>query len=209
MLLAGLPAHSATLIYEAFLSGAPVGTAHLRITRTESSYRIAGTAAADGMAHLFSDWQSDFHAVGRFAGGLPVLLSYAYDERERRKRRVLELHDGVVRQVKNGQVRAAFPVLGGTDVLTAFFVDPGCWHERLVHTGRYSYRIHGRPSKTPGGCEFEVSDEDGGRTRVHVRFGTHADLRVPVLVSTRGLLRGSIRLRKHPPSVQLVRASPG
>jgi len=199
-LLAAMPgllsAGTTTFLYDAFLSGVPVGTATLTIIRDERSYRIAGTASAGGVAHLVSNWRSDFHAFGRVEKGKPLLVSYAYDERERTKQRVLWLHDGLVRQVKNDQVRASFPALAGTDVLTAFFIDPGCWTDRLLHTGRFNYRIQGRPAKEADACRFEIIDDDGERLRVDILFDNHEGLRVPVRVSSRGLLRGSIRLRQ-------------
>ncbi len=200
-----LTASGTALIYDAFLSGAPVGTARLTFNRSESGYRIEGTASADGVAHLFSSWQTHFQAVGGFREGRPQLQRYAYDERERRKRRVLSLAEGMVHQVKDGQVRSSFPVLSGTDVLTAFFVEPGCWPDRLLHTGRYNYRIQGRPAKQPDSCDFVISDDEGSQTRIHVRFGMHERFRVPVLVRTRGLLRASVRLRESPSAIQLAR----
>jgi hypothetical protein len=205
--LSSSPAISATLIYDAFLSGVPVGTAHIELTRTEHDYRIAGTAQAGGPAHLFSNWQSDFHAAGQINAGLPELRTYAYDERERKRQRVLWLQDGTVQQVKNDQVRATLPALSGTDVLTAFFMDPGCWPDRLLHTGRFNYQARGRPAKQPDSCLFRITDDDGDEVRVHVRFGTRHRLRIPITVSTRGPLRGSIRLRAEPAAGVLARAA--
>ena len=184
-----------TLHYDAFLSGLPIGSAVVEIEFSAHAYRISGTAASLGVAHLFSDWRSDFVAAGHFLDGTPVLTAYAYDEREKTRQKVLWLADGTVRQVRNNRVRPAHPVRTGTDVLTAFFMQAACWTDRQLHTGRYSYRISGRPSSEPGGCHFEVTDSDGDRNRFHVRFGEHRGRLIPIEVRTRGLLRGRIRLR--------------
>ena len=192
---AGASARATHLHYDAFLSGVPIGTAIVTVDVDSGRYRISGTARSQGVAHLFSGWRSDFLAVGMIEAGQPVLGAYAYDEREKKKHRVLWLTDGTVRQVKNNEVRPSRPTQTGTDILTAFFLAPDCWSDRQLHTGRYSYRITGKPSKHPDGCHFVVTDDDGDRSRFHVRFGEFNGLRVPVEATTRGFLRGSVRLR--------------
>jgi hypothetical protein len=193
--LVSLPTSAATLHYDAYLSGIPVGSAVVEIDLDVHAYRISGVAHSLGVAHLFSDWRSDFLAAGHLQDHIPMLTAYAYDERESTKRRVLWLTDGKVRHVKNDQVRPAHPVRSGADILTAFFLQADCWREKTLHTGRFDYRIRGRPSSRAGGCYFELQDSDGDRSRFHVRFGRHQGLRVPIEASTRGLLRGRIKLR--------------
>lgn len=198
VLLSAAPIRAATLHYDAYLSGIPVGTAIVEITVSADSYRISGTAFSHGVAHLFSDWRSDFVAAGYLQHGAPTLTAYAYDERDKQKQRVLWLSDGTVRQVKNGQVRRSHPARAGTDIVTAFLLQGGCWKDRRLHTGRHSYRLSGRPASDAGGCHFEVTDDDGERSRFHVRFGEHEGLRVPIEARTKGLLRGRIKLRTAP-----------
>ncbi len=195
LILSVNPARAATLHYDAFLSGLPIGSAVVDISVSKDAYRIAGTAASQGVAHLFSDWRSDFLAAGQLQNGTPALASYAYDEREKKKHRVLWLSAGTVRHVKNGQVRPSHPVRTGTDILTAFFLQGDCWRDRQLHTGRYSYRVTGRSSSEGDGCHFEVSDSDGDRSRFHVRFGEHDGIRVPIEARSKGLLRARIKLR--------------
>jgi hypothetical protein len=194
------------LHYDAFLSGIPIGSAVVEISISDHAYRVSGTASSQGVAHLFSDWRSDFLAAGRFQHEKPVLTSFAYDEREKKKHRVLWLSADTVRHVKNGLVRASHPVQGGTDILTAFFLQADCWNERQLHTGRYDYRVTGRPSSETDGCHFEVSDEEGDRSRFHVRFGEQDGLRVPIEARTKGLLRGRIKLRPADKSASIDRA---
>ncbi len=202
-LLTDTPARAASLHYDAFLSGLPIGSAVVELVLEDRAYRISGTASSQGVAHMFSDWRSDFLAEGHLREGAPVLRVYAYDERERKKQRVLWLSEGMVRHVKNDQVRPSHPVLTGTDVLTAFFLQPDCWSERQLHTGRYSYQLTGRPTSDSVGdtveCLFSATDKDGERTRFYVRFGTHKGLRIPIEARTTGLLRGRIRLRTATP----------
>jgi len=195
LLLSASPTRAATLHYDAYLSGLPIGSAIVEIERTEHAYRVSGTASSQGVAHLFSDWHSDFLAAGRLHNGDPILTDYAYDEREKAKHRVLWLSEGTVRHVKNDQVRPSHPVRTGTDILTAFFIQPDCWADRQLHTGRYSYRVTGRPSRQAAGCHFEVTDSDGDRTRIHVLFGQHEGRRIPIEVRSKGLIRGRITLR--------------
>ncbi len=192
-------ANATTLHYDAFLAGVKIGTATVTVERTQNTYRINGEAAANGVAYLFSDWRSEFYAGGSFVSGAPQLESYGYDERERRKHRILEISNGEVRQRKNGKPRPVRPLLGGLDVLTAFFIAPDCWQEQLLHTGRYNYWIRGRPSSRAGWCRFEVTDDDGDRDRVQVEFEDYQGVRLPVRMTTEGLLRGSVRLRKPKP----------
>ncbi len=201
LLILSLSAHArsaTTLHYDAYLSGVPIGSAIVEIELDAHTYRISGVAYSEGVAHLFSDWRSDFLAAGKLQNEAPLLTAYAYDERERKKHRVLWLSNGSVRHVKNDQVRPAHPVRPGTDILTAFFLQADCWPEKVLHTGRFSYRMKGRPSGKADGCHFEVLDADGDRDRFYARFGLHQGLRVPIEASTRGMLRGRIKLRTTP-----------
>lgn len=196
LLLASTLAWSATttLSYDAFLNGVPVGSASVLIEQADHGYRIAGTASTNGAARLLSDWRSDFIASGQLHNGQPQLSAYAYHEYERRKQHVLQIADNRVAQVKNGKVRPSRKVHPGTDILTAFFIDPGCWQEKVLHTGRSAYRVTGTPHAS-GACLLTIIDDDGDRDRVLVEFGTYKGRRVPVRAWTRGFIRGSIRLR--------------
>lgn len=194
------------LQYEAFIAGVRVGGATVEVQRDSNTYRISGSAAVVGTAHLFSAWHSDFRAKGRFRNGKPTLLRYSYVEQDRKKVRALTLGDGEVHQVKNEKVRPVGQILDGVDVLTAFFIDPSCQSDQLVHTGRYNYRINGHPSSVEGGCDVEVRDTDGWQRRVHVVFGDHAGIRVPLRMTTRRFPGGTIILKDQDTSVALARS---
>jgi len=194
-LLVVAPAEAATLHYDAYVAGIKVGAATVTIDRDRERYRITGDAAAGGVAHLFSDWRSEFHAGGQFIDGYPELNEYGYDERERKKRRILTLEDGLIVQTKNGEPRPPVPLLDGLDVLTAFFITPACWGDQLLHTGRFNYRISGRATRAEGGCQFRVLDDDGDEDRVHIVFGSYQGQTVPVRMTTGGLLRGRVVLK--------------
>jgi hypothetical protein len=190
-----LAAAATTYHYEAYFAGLKVGSAAVAVERDASTYRIEGRAAARGVAAFFSDWQSDFYANGLFGDLGPILLTYGFDERERKKHRVLTLSDGVVDITRNGRTRPPMPVLEGLDVLTAFFITPACWKAQLVHTGRYNYWIDGRPGKEDG-CDLEVTDDDGDLSRVRLWFEEHDGFLVPARLSIGGLLKGRIVLRR-------------
>jgi len=203
LILLSATGEAATLHYEAFLAGVRVGAATVTVDLNGQSYAIRGDASATGVAYLFSDWRSEFHAGGRIVNGHPQLLAYGYNEHERRKQRILVLEDGLIHMTKNGKPGAPVPVLDGLDVLTAFFIQPDCWESQLLHTGRSNYRVEGRPAGRAGGCLFEVADDDGDRQRMVVEFGHRSGLVVPVKMTTRGLLRGSIVLRSAQPSAEI------
>jgi hypothetical protein len=186
---------AATYHYEAYFAGLRVGSAIVEVDRDSLRYQIKGSAAARGVATFFSDWQSEFYATGVFADSAPELLTYGYDERERKKRRILRLADGTVETTRNGKARPAMPVLDGLDVLTAFFIVPACWDTQVVHTGRYNYRLDGRRARQEG-CDFQVRDDDGDRSRVNIRFGEHQGHLVPTRLSTGVLLKGRIILKR-------------
>jgi hypothetical protein len=195
--------HAATLHYEAFLGGLPVGDAIVVVQRADPVYRISGSASVTGVAHLLSDWRSRFYASGRLVDGAPYLEAYGYDERDGDKHRVLELRDGMVTTTKNGRPRARFPVLGGLDVLTAFFVTPGCWQEKLLHTGRFKYSVVGTPSSNESHrCRFLVRDDDGDENRVVVVFSRVQGMLLPEALYTFGVLRGRVVLRRVDPGAE-------
>ncbi len=190
-----------TFDYDGLIAGVKVGSAHLSVERDASGYRITGQALTNGVARLLSDWRSEFYAQGLIEGGRARLLRYGYDEKQGRKHRILSLEDGQVRQISDGRTRPPRPALEGLDVLSAFFLEGGCWQRRSLHTGRRAYLIEGRSSPGGGACDFRILDEDGDRDRVRVVFEQRDGLRVPVRVTTRGWIRGVVLLREQHPAV--------
>ena len=189
------PVSSATLHFDAYFAGLKVGAATVNVERGDNDYHIRGEAAARGVAYVFSDWQSKFYAEGRIDAGKSELVRYGYEEQERNKHRILKIESGSIHQIRNGKVRPPRTVLDGLDVLSAFFVEADCWESRLLHTGRHNYWITGRPSKIEGGCLFQVEYDDGDQQKIHIIFGDREGLRVPVKLTTLGVLRGTILLR--------------
>ena len=185
---------AATYRYDAYFAGLKVGAAEVEVVLDANDYRVEGSAAARGVATFFSDWRSEFYASGIIIDGTPELTTYGFDERERTKHRVLTLADGQVEVVRNGEARSPVPVLEGIDVLTAFFIAPSCWSTQLLHTGQYNYWVNGRPGRQDG-CDFQVEDDDGDRSRVQIWFEEHHGRVVPARLSTGGLLKGRIILR--------------
>jgi hypothetical protein len=189
---ARLPAN--THHYEAYVLGIRVGLAEVTIEQSAAGYSIEGRAEARGVASFFSDWHSEFYATGRFEGGAPVLETWGYDERNRKRTRTLNLTDGTIRMTRNGEPREPRSLPAGLDILTAFFIVPECWPEQLLHTGRYNYQVQGQENHRLGGCQYLVEDDDGDEARARIEFVEQNGQPLPVKLYTGGLMRGRIVL---------------
>jgi len=196
------PATAATFHYDGMIAGVIVATARVQVDRDVSAYRISGTAATNGVARLLSDWTSEFYAEGGIEQERARLRRYGYDEREGKRLHSLSLDNGRVTQTRNGRARPPRPAIDGLDVLSAFFVEGGCWARRVLHTGRHAYLLEGRPSPHGESCDFRITDDDGERNRVRVTFGVHEGLTIPVRVVLQGWPGGRVVLRESNGAVE-------
>ncbi len=108
LLLAAAPvcAQQTTLGYDAFVAGAKVGAAEVKIETDDARYEISGKAWTVGVLNFVTQWQTMFSSTGRLNDSGPVNDGYRYIERARDKVKELMLSDGRLTYVKNGQVRS-------------------------------------------------------------------------------------------------------
>jgi len=198
------PAAAATFHYDGMIAGVKVATASVQVDRDVSTYRISGNAATNGVARLLSDWTSEFYAEGGIEHERAKLRRYGYDEHEGKRHHILSLDNGQVTQTRNGRARPPRPALDGLDVLSAFFVEGGCWARRVLHTGRHAYLLEGRPSTHRESCDFRITDDDGDRNRVQVTFGVREGLTIPVRVVLQGWPGGRVVLREIDGGVEVA-----
>ena len=94
-------AGAATLSYAGYVAGVRAGAATVELNITDATYRVSGSATADGVAQWFSDWRSDFIATGNFRQGVAQPLRYYYQQLEGGTWREVNVRDGVISYRKN------------------------------------------------------------------------------------------------------------
>lgn len=187
-------AQAATFRYEAFVAGARAGEAIVNVDLAESRYQVTGTARAEGVVDVFSDWRTRFQAHGQLVGETPQLTEYSYVENDDDQRREVTVRDGMLRYFKNGRIRRERESPSGLDVLTALFVQPSCASVRSVHNGRSHFHLERVAAERDDVCRFNVIDDDDDRYKADIRFGRRGELTVPVSIIVRGFLTGRLLL---------------
>ena len=173
LLLAAAPvcAQQTTLGYDAFVAGAKVGAAEVKIETDDARYEISGKAWTVGVLNFVTQWQTMFSSTGRLNDSGPVNDGYRYIERARDKVKELMLSDGHLTYVKNGQVRSPRAPTS-IDLLSALFVSRDCASAgSAVHNGKdqFSLKLTNQEavssSKTGATerCTFEVNNQDNER----------------------------------------------
>jgi len=190
-------AEADTLRYEAFIAGAMAGTATVNIDVVDDRYEVTGTAEADGVVDVFSEWRTHFQAHGQLVGETPLPAEYSYVERDDDQRREITVRDGVFVYFKNGRKRREGASPEGLDVLSALFVQPSCEAERAVHTGRKHFRMTRVETDRKGVCRYRIIDEDNDRYNADIRFGRRGELTVPLSITVRGFLTAKVVLVDH------------
>jgi hypothetical protein len=194
-------AEAATFHYQAFVAGARAGKASVTVTVVEDRSEVTGTAKAEGVVDVFSNWRTRFQAHGQLLGAKPQLIEYSYIERDDDQRRQVTVRDGMLRYFKNGRKRREQASPNGVDVLTALFVHPSCASDRSVHSGRKHFRltvldpVHSQAEfERVALCRYVVVDDDDDRYRADIQFGRREDLTVPISITVRGFLTGKVVL---------------
>lgn len=204
LLLAAAPvcAQQTTLGYDAFVAGAKVGAAEVKIETDDARYEISGKAWTVGVLSFVTQWQTMFSSTGRLNDSGPVNDGYRYIERARDKVKELMLSDGHLTYVKNGQVRSPRAPTS-IDLLSALFVSRDCASAgSAVHNGKdqFSLKLTNQEavssSKTGATerCTFEVNNQDNERIDATVWLGQVHGLTVPIRLDLAGAMEGTLKL---------------
>jgi hypothetical protein len=185
------PAADALLRYQAFLAGAPVGQATVKIALADGAYVVEGSARSQGLMNRFSRWRTHFTARGKVADEAGA--EFAYAERNSRSTRHVHVSNGLLQVNKNGRQRPPEPSPPGPDVLTALFVPPHCRAAEVVHTGRSVYRLT-RLSHDAGGCRYRVVDDEQDTYEMELRLQRLDHLVIPHRITVFGRVTGSMVL---------------
>jgi len=206
-------AQQTTLGYDAFVGGAKVGAAEVKIETDDARYAISGRAWTVGVLSFVTQWQSVFSATGRLADNGPINDGYRFIERARDKVKELLSVGGQLTYVKNGQIRSPRAPTS-LDLLSALFVSRDCASAGTeVHNGKdpFSLKLMHREavSSTDDGaterCTFQLSNKDYDHIDATVWLGQIDGLTVPVRLDLAGALEGTLKLQSA--SATLARTS--
>lgn len=226
LIVAAAPAwaQQTTLGYDAFVAGAKVGGAEIKIETDDARYEISGKAWTVGVLNFVTQWQSMFSSTGRLVDSTPVNDGYRFIERARDKVKELLLSDGQLTYVKNGQVRSPRAPTS-LDLLSALFVSHDCASAgSTVHNGKdqFSLKLMNQEavSSDDNGaterCTFEVNNKDNERIDATIWLGQVGGLTVPIRLDLAGAMEGTLKLnttsavdapahpdRPHGPTIQI------
>ena len=199
------------LKYEAYIAGVNAGEATLSVRYDPSGggdrpYRIAGTARSKGLWEAIQQWRAEYSVTGHVGlqDGLSVTRPGHFFSLQTtpRKRREIHIENGILRETKNHKVRDPRPAQTGYDVLSALFMLPVCHAAARVHTGRDGYMLQRIAQVELDGreCSYRVTDEEGDRYRLRVRYAQRGVLEVPVELQVRGPVTGRLVLVAEPRS---------
>ena len=205
LLAAGpLSAQEATFGYDAYVGGAKVGGAEVKIDKGVANYAISGSAWTIGVLNFMTRWQSIFSAAGRIDDNGPITDTYSLIERARDKVKELFLADGHLTYVKNGRTRTP-QAPSSVDLLSALFVTPSCAAAGSeVHNGKdlYAVKLTQQEMLTATAqdgaterCVFEVRDSDNEHINATIWLGRVNGLTVPLRLDLAGALEGTLKLR--------------
>ena len=194
------PGFAATLVYEGYVAGVRVGSATLELAISDGHYQITGSAAADGVVDWFSDWHSEFSAVGQLTDAKPTLSHYAYLQRDGASRREVRVADGTIHYRKNQRPPRSRPAFATPDLLTALFVNPQCNDRWWVNTGRRNYRLERRPGKADV-CRYQVFDRHEDSFTIDLVLGQRFGHRVPISMTAHALVRARLVLVDEAPAL--------
>ena len=196
-------ARQTTLGYDAFVGGAKVGAAEVKIEKDDARYEISGKAWTVGVLSFVTQWQSMFSSTGRLADYGPVNDGYRFVERARDKVKELMLSGGQLTYVKNGLVKSPPPPTS-LDMLSVLFVSRDCASAGSeMHNGkdRFSLKLTGQQtiSSSDDGaterCTFEINGKkDNEHIDATVWLGQIDGLTVPVRLDLAGALEGTLKL---------------
>ncbi len=195
-------AQHTTLGYDAFVGGAKVGAAEVKIETDETRYLISGKAWTVGILNFVTQWQSMFSSTGRLADKGPITDGYRFVERARDKVKELLLSNGQLTYVKNGRVKSP-EAPTSLDMLSALFVSHDCSAASEIHNGKDQFSLkltdHRSIASSNDGaterCTFQVSNKDNERIDATIWLGQIDGLTVPVRLDLAGALEGTLKLQ--------------
>ncbi|HTO56346.1 MAG TPA: DUF3108 domain-containing protein [Pseudomonadales bacterium] len=208
LLFAAAPvwAQQTTLGYDAFVGGAKVGGAEIKIDKDDARYEINGKAWTVGVMNFVTQWQGVFSSTGRLADSGPVNEAYRFVERARDKIKEVMYTGGQLTYVKNGRVKATSP-LTSLDLLSALFVSRDCASAGSeVNNGKDPFSLklthqESLPTSADGAtqrCTFEVNGKDHERIDATIWLGQVDGMLVPFRLDLAGALEGTVKL--HAPA---------
>lgn len=198
---------AATFDYAVYLAGTKAGEARISVASLGSRYSVAGVLRSVGVLDVFTAWRGRFQAEGEITDGTALLTRYQFQERDRTNVRYVSIEDGVLRQVKNGRVRAPQIAPEGVDLLSAFVLPGGCLPRTALHLAKQSYALDVESSSsgvlartarsTFSGdalqCRYQV-DNDGSTLHATLWIAQVDGLSIPVRIEFDGSIQGGLYL---------------
>lgn len=183
--------------YLAYSRGLSAGVAVVRVVRDEERYEIHGTAEAKGFIGWLSRWQSQFGVVGRLQAGQPVMEFYEHTEANRSRVKQVEVEQGMIRYVRNGELRAAREAVAPVDVFSLMFVAGECKERLRAHSGLmgYDFRLVERAVEDETEkCIYSAVDDEGDQFEAKVWVESVEGMRVPTRLDIEGYALGVFEL---------------
>ncbi len=179
--------------YLAYSRGLSAGVAVVRVTRGEDRYEIHGEAEAKGLIGWLSRWSSRFEVVGRLQAGEPVMESYKHVEANRSRVKEVEVEQGMIRYVRNGEERAPREAVAPVDVFTLMFLGGECNDSLRAHSGLMGYDLRLATRNLEDGvekCTYSAVDDEGDRFEAEVWVESLEGVRVPTRLDIEGYALG-------------------
>ncbi len=186
-------ARAVTFTYEGYVAGVRAGSATVEVVIADGHYHVSGSATARGVVDWFSDWHSEFTALGQLSGQRVLASQYVYTQTDGSSRREVRVRDGQVTYLKNERPPRVSRAFATRDLLTALFVEPRCHDVWWVNTGRRNYRLE-RRSADAGVCRYEVFDRHEDSFEIDLVLADRFGLTVPVSLTVHALVRGRLVL---------------
>lgn len=207
LLMMSTASSAATFDYAVYLAGAKAGEARISVASLGSSYSIAGVLRSVGVLDVFTAWRGRFQAEGEFTDGSPTLTRYQFQERDRTNVRTVSIENGVLRQVKNGRLRAPQVAPEGVDLFSTFVLPGGCLPRTALHLAKQSYSLDlestssgvlARSARSTFSgdalqCRYQV-DKDGSTLRATLWIAQVDGLSIPVRIEFDGSIQGGLYL---------------
>ena len=185
--------------YRVFIRGVRVGAAFIRAETGGGHYRVCGRMQTTDIWARIAPWESRFDVRGRIEQERVVPEELRVHERARKKReRTVHVTEGVLRQVRDGEILEDAPAPDGVDLMSFFWVTARCDPELVLNNGRKSYvmalRERARADDGAETCDYEMLDEDGDASPARFVIVDLYGRRIAQFVTMPAVLRRQLRL---------------